>query len=69
MKVKFTFEIRIVHKNSLAVMGHHRDAFFLTKISIPLQVFFFFFFLLFNHFAFTEICIELKLQRETSGSN
>ena len=23
MKVKFTFEIRIVQKNSLALMGHH----------------------------------------------
>ena len=27
------------------------------------------FFLPFNHFAFTEICKELKLQGETSGSN
>ena len=26
MKVKFTFEIRIVHKNNLAVMGHHIPA-------------------------------------------
>ena len=23
MKVKFTFEIGIVHKNSMALMGHH----------------------------------------------
>ena len=39
--------------------------FFSNKISILLQEFSLFF-LLFSHFAFTEICKQLKLQRESS---
>ena len=27
MEMKFIFEIRIVHKNSLALLGHHRPGF------------------------------------------
>ena len=39
---------------------------FSTKISILLQIFFAIFC---DFFAFTKICKELKLQKETSGSN
>ena len=42
-----------------------KTCFFSTKILILLHGLS----LLFNHFVFTEICEELKLQRETSGSN
>ena len=35
MKVKFTFEIRIVHKNSLALMGHDTHVF---SITIPFAI-------------------------------
>ena len=42
-----------------------RDVFFSTKVWVPLQGYF----LPFNHFVFTEIWKELKLQRKTSSSN
>ena len=42
-----------------------KRCFFLNQdFSSPSKIF-----LLFNHFAFAKICKELKLQRETSGSN
>ena len=34
MKKKYTFEVRIVHKNSLALMGHHAGALTMYPIII-----------------------------------